>query len=189
MLDLEAKGVRIIPTVILEPNESMRLSQILTVQGWSEGVIKPTIGASAYKVGRFNIENVSDIEKRLDRARPWIVQKFCSQVNTEGEFSIIFFDKEYSHSVIKIPKSDDFRTQPGFGGTEHKINPKPNIINQARRILNAVDDKLLYARVDGVILEDGNFYLMELELAEPYLFLDCGTGAPQKFVEAYNKLK
>lgn len=189
LLDLEAKGVKIIPTVILEPGDTTKLSEILTVKGWNEAVVKPTIGASAFEVKRFNNETASDIQNQLDITQPWIIQKFCPQINTEGEYSIIFFGREYSHSAIKNPKTDDFRTQPGFGGTEHTINPDPEIINQAKRAIDVVDGKLLYARVDGVILEDGNFHLMELELTEPYLFLDSGANAPQNFVDAYNKLK
>lgn len=188
LLDLEKKSINIIPTSIIEPNEDTNLVDILNKNNWIEAVIKPTIGASAYGVRKFNHDTAAEINNTIDRTSTWIVQKFCPQINSKGEYSIIFFGGEYSHAALKNPKEGDFRTQPSYGGNEHVSHPDQKIINQAKHILEVVNSKLLYARVDGLILEDGNFYLMELELAEPYLFLDCGDEAPQKFVNAYKRL-
>lgn len=65
--------------------------------------------------------------------------------------------------------------QPRYGGEQGAAQVEAEIIAQGRKILDAVpyDDRLLYARVDGVI-RGGEFLLMELELIEPYLFLEFG---------------
>jgi hypothetical protein len=51
-------------------------------------------------------------------------------------------------------------------------------------LVNKFANGALYARVDGVI-SNGEFYLMELELIEPYLFLDTH---PDAFLNYYNAL-
>ena len=86
LLDLEKNGIPIIPTVILESEDTMNLKEILTKDGWESGVVKPVVGASAFKVERFNIENASEIESKLDRKNSWIVQKFCPEIKSKGEY-------------------------------------------------------------------------------------------------------
>jgi hypothetical protein len=56
-------------------------------------------------------------------------------------------------------------------------------LTQAEKILNLIDEPLLYARVDGVISEN-KFLLMELELIEPMLFLEKENGSAKTFAQA-----
>ncbi len=106
------------------------------------------------------------------------------EVQTVGEYSLLFFGNEYSHTVLKTPKSGDFRTQMGYGASTRAVQAEPSLIAQAARVLDVVGEllgqRLAYARVDG-ILREGSFYLMELELIEPNLFLDYGPGSAQHF--------
>lgn len=187
LLDLEKKGVKIIPSILWEPTQAVNLVDIINDQDWKEAIVKPTVGASAFQVKKFNASSVFDVEEQLNRDQSWLVQQFRPEVNTEGEYSLIFFDREYSHAVIKNPKDGDFRTQPHYGGTEREIDPPHKVIQQATELLHKVNGELLYARVDGLLLE-GDFHLMELELAEPYLFLGSHSKAPQRFVNAYKKI-
>ncbi|MFN2523631.1 MAG: hypothetical protein ABR614_10030, partial [Mycobacteriales bacterium] len=53
----------------------------------------------------------------------------------------------------------------------------------AEQVLAAVDEPLLYARVDLLPGPNGPV-LLELELAEPYLFLGTSEGAPDRFAAA-----
>ncbi len=187
LLDLEKRGVKIIPSDILEPDDDRSLVKVLSSKKWETGVIKPTIGASAFNVQKFDEQTAEEIESKLDRSRPWIVQKFCPEINTEGEYSLMFFDRIYSHSVIKKPKDSDFRTQPHYGGAEWEVEPQEKVIEQVSTILDKIGGPILYARVDGLLL-DGVFHLMELELTEPYLFLGSHPDAPRRFVDAYKAL-
>lgn len=185
--DLEREGTKIVPSVILEAGDETNLSEVLARKNWTDGIIKPTVGASAFGVKKFNLETAPVIDKQVDRNHPWLVQKFCPEVNSEGEYSLIFFGRNYSHSVMKKPKEGDFRTQPYYGGTEWEIEPDKRIVDQAGQIIDRVKGQLLYSRVDGLVI-NGDFHLMELELAEPYLFLGSHPLAPQRFVESYKKL-
>lgn len=184
---LEQQGVRIIPTEIIEPGNQSGLMSILSKNNWDEGVLKPTVGASSFGVIRFDKDTAAAAEKTLKRDQPWFIQRYCPEVKTEGEYSLLFFGKKYSHAVIKKPKHSDFRSQPEFGGTEREIAPDRKIIDQAAEILDKVTDDLLYARIDGLII-NGNFHLMELELTEPYLYFEFHPLAARRFVEAFKKL-
>ncbi|MBL0063064.1 MAG: hypothetical protein IPP40_16685 [bacterium] len=83
---------------------------------------------------------------------------------------------------MKTPAQGDYRVQAKFGGQTKAIEVASSVIEQGRSILTQIpfDEAPLYARVDG-ILRGGQFMLMELELIEPYLFLefgDRGGGGP-----------
>jgi glutathione synthase/RimK-type ligase-like ATP-grasp enzyme len=89
----------------------------------------------------------------------------------------MLFDGEFSHAVVKRPKSGDFRVQPHLGGVTIPSPAPPGAIALARQALAAAPAKATYARVDMVPDDDGSLLIMELELIEPALFLD---HAPDK---------
>lgn len=181
LLELVEKGVDIIPTMIIDVLNDMIISQI---QKWDQIVIKPVHGGSAYNVKKFAASQkflwISYINKLLCDGKV-IIQEFQNEI-FQGEYSLIFFNKKYSHAVIKIPKMNEFRSQIDYGGVETSIKVSPVIISQAEQVLQSLKEPFLYARVDGLIINDV-FMLMELELAEPYLFLETDTDAPKKFSE------
>ncbi len=197
LLDLADRGVDIVPTVFYHRGSKSGLRGVLEANNWQEGVVKPTIGASADGVARFTLDTVGEAERNIDSfgaETSWIIQEYRPEI-TKGEYSFVFFNREYSHTVKKTPQKGEYRVQSAYGGSVAQIkNPNPELISHAGEVLAYVDGPLLYARVDGIPI-DGVFHLMELELTEPYLFLDMsvsGKGqqpqAPRRFVEAYQKL-
>ena len=126
--------------------------------------------------------------KRIATTYPVIVQKFMDEIINEGELSLIFFNKQFSHAISKKPKVGDFRVQQKFGGTAEPVVPDKKIIQQAAELLNSINESLLYARVDGVVAADDKFYLMELELIEPRLSVSSDVKACEKFYEAFLQL-
>lgn len=182
LFEFESAGFRIIPSLLFS---KMNLDSIRVAKQWDSLIIKPVVGASAYGIRKFPSKPmflwVSYLWYLLFTG-PVIVQKYMESVK-EGEYSLIFFDKKYSHAVKKIPKVGDFRSQEDFGGKDSSVVVSKNIIEQAKHILDFTDEPLLYARVDGLVM-DGQFYLMELELTEPYLFLEKDSRAPKRFADA-----
>ena len=83
----------------------------------------------------------------------------------------MFFDGQYSHSALKIPKKGDFRVQHYHGGSILYPKPKSEHIQQAEKYVQGFAKGTLYARVDGILIDDV-FFLMEIEMIEPYLFLN-----------------
>jgi glutathione synthase/RimK-type ligase-like ATP-grasp enzyme len=65
-----------------------------------------------------------------------LVQEYVSEVIQQGELSLMFFGDEYSHAVIKRPKSGDFRVQTDFGGSVEPVQPSEDAIQFATRVLH-----------------------------------------------------
>ncbi len=174
--ELEEKGVSIIPTVFINQNSSdNNLYEIMKSNGWNKAVIKPAVSGGAYKTYLVNnIDEALALQKTFDDilfSCDALVQKYSEEINSKGEWSLIFFNNKYSHSALKVPLENDFRVQHEFGGTYLYEEAPPYLIQQAGELLKKVNPKLLYARVDGVDA-DGTLQLMELELIEPDLFLN-----------------
>ena len=182
LFELESRGIRIIPSHYCS---RINLDGIRRARAWDLLIIKPVVGATASHIKKFSSTLIFlwlPYVWYLLLTGPVIIQKYMASV-IEGEYSLIFFDKKYSHAVKKIPKTGDFRSQEYFGGKDIPVVMTKNIIDQARRTLDFTDQQLLYARVDGLVI-DGQFYLMELELTEPYLFLETDKRAPMRFADA-----
>ena len=181
--ELIASGVPVIPTVFVNKNSKENLDEILEANKWDKAVIKPAVSGGAYKTYVINKNEEGNQDKLEDMlmGNDVLVQKFMNEIQT-GEWSLMFIDKKYSHSALKVPKSNDFRVQSEFGGEYLYKEAPAGLIEQATKIIEQVKDDLLYARVDGIYINE-ILYLMELELIEPDLFLNT-SEAKQNFVNA-----
>ncbi len=75
---------------------------------------------------------------------------------------LIFIGGRFSHAIRKIPAAVDFRVQAEYGGQWHPATPSGSVLRQADKVYGAVNEDLLYARIDGVVSR-GKFLLMEFE--------------------------
>ena len=185
--DFSKNGVLLPSYVICSQKNNITLKSILQENNWNKAVVKPTISGGAYNTWIANIDTVDIDENRfaeLLKNGDVIVQIFVEEIITKGELSLIFFNKKFSHAICKRVKQGDFRVQVQFGGTVEPIEPNELILTQATNLLNSIPETLLYARVDGVITNDGNFLLMELELIEPVLFVSTNNKACENFYNA-----
>ncbi len=184
--NLVEAGVPVIPTLFLNSVKGLNLEDILTNENWQKAVIKPAISMSAYQTYSFDKSNIQtlqeDLEKHFGNTKV-LVQEFAEEVVDEGEWSLVFFDKEFCTAVLKKPKSGDFRVQGELGGTLKAVIPTRKVIQQAQKILDQYEELLLYARVDGII-RNGDFYLMELELIDPELYFRVNPKAISDFLTA-----
>ncbi len=186
LIELERKGVNVVPTAYIEAGDEQPLRGIMEHRGWDEVVIKPAVSASGrgtWRSSRAAAEKDQEEFAAQSRAHDVLVQPYCPEVASYGEWSMVFFDGEYSHAVLKRPADGDFRVQRHLGGTPVAATPDAGLLTQASAILQKVDGPLLYARVDG-IARGGDFLLMELELNEPFLFLSLSDGATARFAAA-----
>ena len=76
---------------------------------------------------------------------------------------------------------------PGGGrapsAAHQPADPPAGVVEAAQRALSAVEDDLLYARVD-LVERPGGVVLMELELIEPTLFFGTSDGSSERFARA-----
>lgn len=167
-------------------NSFVDISKILLENQWNKAVIKPAVSGGAYNTWIASKSTAAIDSARLNellKTGDHIVQEFIEEILTEGELSLIFFNKVFSHAIIKKPKTGDFRVQTDYGGTATDFYPGEEIIVDAAAFLSHIQEPLLYARVDGVLVNNV-FYLMELELIEPALFFTKNNYAPQNFYRA-----
>lgn len=182
---LQEKGIAIVPTQFVNQTKDLDLSAVRHV-GWEQMVIKPAISASSFLTETFSKDQLGEIENTytpIARRRDLLVQQFMPEVRHFGELSLIFFNRTYSHTVLKTATSGEFRVQSEYGGSTVTYRPSNMIIETAKKILSQFDGTLLYARIDGLI-QNGRFVLMEIELIEPDLFFEYDKEAAQRFVNA-----
>jgi hypothetical protein len=137
-------------------------------------IIKPCVSASAKNTMLLTFDNVSSVQNSINGLlanESFLAQPFMEEI-LQGELSFMFFTGNFSHSTLKVPKTGDFRVQSEYGGTVQKINADIAYLQATGKYVEKYGKGTLYARVDGVI-SNGIFVLMELELIEPYLFLNC----------------
>jgi hypothetical protein len=114
-----------------------------------------------------------------------IVQPLVEEIARTGEFSLMLFDGEYSHAVVKRPRAGDFRVQEYHGGVTLPCPAPPTgAIELAQAALAAAPAPAAYARVDIVPDDDGVLMIMELELIEPSLFLDHAPDGGASFTRS-----
>ena len=185
LLEIADKCLTVIQSAYLEKGASFD-ARYFDQFNTDKLVIKPCVSAGAKNtiiLEKANVEARKDEVNALLAEEDFLVQPFIPEIR-EGEWSFLFFNGSYSHSVLKTPKQGDFRVQHYHGGSISFPAPEPLFIAQASEYLKAAPAQTLYARVDGVI-KDGAFQLMELEMIEPYLYLD---GDNQRFENYYNAL-
>ena len=180
LAELDRKGIAVIPTRIAEQLDEAALADARAEFG-GELVIKPPVSASADGTHRLGPNDSLPDESR---GRPMMIQPFLRSVAEEGEYSIMLFGGAYSHSVVKRPKSGDYRVQPHLGGSEVACEPPAGAIELAEAALDAAPAKAAYARVDMIRDSSGALAIIELELIEPSLWLQHAPDDGASFVAA-----
>ena len=181
LAELAERDVSTVPTLAVEAccDADLEEARRRFVCDWL--VIKPPVSASAS--GTHRLGPTDDLPADSFR-KPMIVQPLIEEISRTGEFSLMLFDGEYSHSVVKRPKSGDFRVQPHLGGVTLPSKAPPGGVELAKQALAAAPAKATYARVDIVPDDEGTLRIMELELIEPALFLDHSPDAGTAFTRS-----
>lgn len=181
LLELGAKGAPVVPTRACASLDSPEARRFVKDACAGPVVVKPAVGAGSLGVRTASREDFLAGRVPADGGGEdgWLVQPFLPGIREEGEWSLVFLGGEFSHAVLKRPEAGalHFRLQD-VGRTE----PPPEALDAARDVLRLLDADPLYARVDLVRDRGGKLLLMELELIEPFLFLDRESAG--RLVEA-----
>jgi glutathione synthase/RimK-type ligase-like ATP-grasp enzyme len=179
-------GVPIVPTIWLDASATIDLPALLADQGWTDAVLKPVISAGAHRTHRVTAASQRLLDVAVAHGAA-MLQPYLPEIETGGEWSLIYLGGRFSHAVRKLPRAGDFRVQPQHGGSARRETPSPELRAAAERLLGEVHDPILYARVDGVE-RDGQFLLMELELIEPRLFFEYAHDGAERFADAVERI-
>jgi glutathione synthase/RimK-type ligase-like ATP-grasp enzyme len=181
LAELAERGVATVPTIAVEACCDEDLEEARRSFDCEWLVIKPPVSASAS--GTHRLSPADDLPAD-GRRRPMIIQPLIREIARTGEFSLMLFDGEYSHCVVKRPKSGDFRVQPHLGGVTLPSKAPPGAERLAKAALAAAPAKAAYARVDIIPDDEGVLRIMELELIEPALFLEHAPDGGAAFTRA-----
>ncbi|MEX0734089.1 MAG: hypothetical protein WDZ66_04745 [Steroidobacteraceae bacterium] len=188
--DLAGRGVEIVPTFWREQLGRDELLPLFEELRSEEAIIKPVMSGNAegaWRIDRVRAKALATEIESYFAARPLMLQPFERGIVEEGEYSMIYLNGAYSHSVLKVPKRGDFRVQEEHGSDIRSVTPEPALRAAGDAAIAAIGRKLLYARADLVRSGD-TFRVMELELVEPALYLRMDPGAPDRFADAIGSL-
>lgn len=184
LLDLEAQDVPIVPTRLAPALCKQDLERAGAIFGAIPLVIKPTVSGGAE--GTYRLTPGDQIPANVAE-REMLIQPLVPAIAEEGEYSLFYFSGQFSHAILKRPANGDFRVQEQFGGTEITIAPPAGAQALSRSALDALAEQPLYARIDMVRGTAGAFWLMELELIEPSLFLAHAPDGGAMFAAAVRR--
>lgn len=177
LLDLQQRGYPVVPTRYLADGQDYRL-----IDDWPERIIKPVVSASGFETHRLRRGQPLPASL-LELRRGLLVQPFCEAIQSEGEWSLIFFAGHFSHAVLKQPAAQGHLVQEEHGGSTQLATPPPELLTLGLQLMASGYDACLYARVDCVRYQ-GRYHLMELELLEPSLYLAYEPNAPARWAQA-----
>jgi hypothetical protein len=160
----------------------------------AEWVVKPTISAGSRDTARW--ESRADVYAHsaalVAAGRTSMTQPYISSVDDEGETAMLFFGGEFSHAIRKgqlLRRGEGVRQDRDSRESIEPRTPNEAQLAVSTAALAAAGDVLgiteppLYARIDLVTADDGAPVLIELELAEPSLFLPQSGGGADRLVD------
>ncbi len=185
--ELESRGAAIVPSLWYDRFDDFDIAEAFAAHESESLVAKPVIGANAadtFILERTKVPpDVSSLASAFEQ-RAFFVQPFIESVQSDGEFSLFFMGGHYSHTILKSPKSGDFRTQEEHGAEIVAIDPTPELKSTAHAIVDMIRPEPVYVRADFVRGPDDRFLLMELELIEPSLYLRMHDDAAERLAAA-----
>ena len=183
LLELQALGVPVVPSVLLGPGERPDWHQAFERHG--ELVLKPAVSAGSF--GTIRVATGDHARANAHRAehvhRDMLLQPFLPSVVERGETNLVMIDGAFSHAVRKGARwSGDAEQSRGL------VEPTAEELDVARRVLDVTKGLghgiPAYARVDLALGRCGRPMLMELELVEPSLFLDRAPWGAERLLDA-----
>jgi glutathione synthase/RimK-type ligase-like ATP-grasp enzyme len=178
------RGAPILPTLYCEVLDEAAMNEAARLFDTERLVAKPRVSAGAWQTIRWSPGQPLDGGPQGAA----LVQPYLPEIEESGEISLIYFGGRFSHAIRKVPQPGDFRVQPEFDGVITRYDPADDERQAAARVLAAIDEELLYARVDLVRGLDGKPALIEIELIEPDLYLDYDPGGGQLLAQAVKEL-
>lgn len=161
----------------------------------AEWVVKPTISAGSKDTARWaTVDEVWAHSAELVAAgRTSMTQPYISSVDDEGETALMYVSGTFSHAIRKGPLLRRGEGVRQDRDSREEITPREAGAAQRAIADHAIEATVstlgldrppLYARVDLVTASDGSPLLIELELAEPSLFLPQSGGGADRLIDA-----
>jgi glutathione synthase/RimK-type ligase-like ATP-grasp enzyme len=178
LLEMAAAGLAVPKTFHLSEASREIIAQHMEAQGWSVAVAKPVSSQSGHGVRKI-------VGSNLDQ---WptgevLLQDYQDDIGALGETTMTFIDGVFSHAVRRVLKPGEWRANAQFGITYERVEVSRDVIDAAQTYVDFLPQTPLYARVDGLLRSTG-FMLTELELIDPYLYLEFAPGSADVMARA-----
>lgn len=163
LFELQRDGFNIIPTYELTDEVIER------IKGGEKFVVKPKVAERG--MGQGLVNDFDGVKSFLDNRDKFIAQEYCPSIRN-GEISLVFVGKEYSHSLIKWPNKEDpneYRCNESVGGSWAKYEPTDKEMAYSKRMLDYWENNgfpVCFTRID-IVNVDGEPTLVEIELVNP----------------------
>ena len=195
LLDFAAVGVPIVPTQLIPAGGSFDLETF--VERHVGAVIKPAVSAAGA-----GLEFLPDRETarafqqeftgRCQRGAQ-LVQPFLPEIQTNGEWSLVYLGGDYSHGVHKLPARGQIMVHAERGGSLRFADPPAVVRQMGDRAAAVVPQAFanrgerscrmpLYLRID-IIETAAGALLSECEGVEPELFFRARSASAALFAE------
>jgi glutathione synthase/RimK-type ligase-like ATP-grasp enzyme len=196
--ELQRAGVPTVPTAYVEPGDDAGkvLGSFLQVHAAAELIIKPAVGSGARDAQRYPRAAVAPMRAHLSRLlagkRSALLQPYLERIDEQGETALIYINGEFSHAIGKtaVLSRGHAPTRALFAPEEIAARtPAADELELGARLLERLPFKnLLYARLDLLRDARGAPCVLELELAEPSLYLGFSKEAPGRLAGALSAL-
>ena len=191
--DVAAAGLPVVETTFLAPGDPLPAALP------AELVLKPSVSAGSRDTGRFRPAHdrvaLAELLATIHASgRTAMLQPFLASVDARGERALFYAGGAFSHAITK-----GAILRPGAVATlgtaeDPPITPcAPEAAERllADRAIAWLQERLgplAYARVDLLAGPDGAPLILELELAEPCLYLPHAPGAAERFAATFRTL-
>jgi glutathione synthase/RimK-type ligase-like ATP-grasp enzyme len=192
--ELSGWGVPVVPTTFVDAGSDARaaLEEFLAHDNCAEMVVKPAVGAGSRDARRHaraaTAEILAHLQPLLAAGRSMMLQPYLEGVDRDGETALVFIEGRFSHAIRKGPLLPAGAPSTAGLFAPEEITPRSpsadEIAVAARAVAQVPFGQLLYARVDLIRDATAQPRVLELELAEPSLFLAYAPQSAARFVSA-----
>ena len=191
LIELNKKGINIPTSEVITKEDNLTLANLFKKYNFNEAIIKPTISGAARDTYRITKNNFYDYENKffdLKSKEDLIFQEFLNNIISQGEISLIFIGRKYTHAVKKIAKEGDYRVQDDHGGRVEVYNATNEEILFAQDCLEKCPTLPIYSRIDIIYDNKNEICLGEIEMIEPELWFRNNKNAAKLLASEINKL-
>jgi glutathione synthase/RimK-type ligase-like ATP-grasp enzyme len=183
LLELAEAGLAVPKTLHLPEASRQTIERDMGRQGWQAAVLKPVSSQNGHGIHKLEWADRARWPSSLELNGEWLLQEFQEDIGALGETTLTFIDGIFSHAVRRVLKPGEWRANPQFGITYERVEVSRDVIGTAQAYIDHLPQAPLYARVDG-LARPGGFILMELELIDPYLYLEFAPGSADVMARA-----
>lgn len=190
LVELAAAGAPVVPTTLLERGARADPEALLAAGGEAGVILKPAVSADSWEtvhVAPGDLARAADYLSRHLADRALLCQPYFESVEGYGERCLVAIDGVLSHAVRKNALTRGGRWAGLPEGAPVEIAPEERAAAEAVLAAAAAATGLgapLYARIDLVRDGENRPRLLELELAEPTLFLATSASGLERMVRA-----